>query len=172
MVDTSQVEVNNPSLAAFFSALIFYLVVGSVLFALFCYYRPKKIQIYAPRNMTTIYSRMADPLYEHSRFVWIAATIKINREKVYTIAGPDAAMFMHSLYSNIWLFVFFSVVAIPTLLGVDIYQRGTAKSLEVLTMSNIITLDNRVWAHVVLFIIFSRKYSMVSSHVLHCKHCI
>ncbi|KAJ2744373.1 phosphate metabolism protein 7 [Coemansia sp. BCRC 34301] len=155
MVDTSQVSVENPSLATFLSAFVFYFVVSTAIFSVFCAVRRKKKHIYAPRTGAVLYCRRAEPVYESTSFSWIAATFRVDGDAIFRVAGPDAAMFMHSLRSGMQVFIAFAAIALPTLLAVDIYSRGEAQSLDRLTMSNIEDYDGRVWAHVVMFAAFS-----------------
>ncbi|KAJ2323730.1 phosphate metabolism protein 7, partial [Coemansia sp. RSA 2681] len=155
MVDTSQISVENPSLATFLSAFVFYFVVSAFIFSVFCAVRLKKQHIYAPRTGAVLYFRRAEPVYETTSFSWIAATYKVDDDAIYRVAGPDAAMFMHSLRSSMQVFAAFAVIALPTLLAVDIDKRGEAQSLDRLTMSNIVDYDGRVWAHIAMFAAFS-----------------
>ncbi|KAJ2876401.1 phosphate metabolism protein 7 [Coemansia aciculifera] len=155
MVDTSLISVENPSLATFLSALVFYFVVSAAVFSVFCAVRRKKQHIYAPRTGAVLYCRRAEPVYESTSFSWIIATCKVDGDAIFRVAGPDAAMFMHSLRSSMQVFLTFAAIALPTLLAVDIDNRGESQSLDRLTMSNIEDYDGRVWAHIAMFAAFS-----------------
>ncbi|KAJ2348511.1 phosphate metabolism protein 7 [Coemansia sp. RSA 2673] len=74
-------------------------------------------------------------------------------------------MFMHSLRSGMQVFLTFAAIALPTLLAVDIDNRGESQSLDRLTMSNIEDYDGRVWAHVAMFAAFSGKSFGVAEKV-------
>ncbi|KAJ1735591.1 phosphate metabolism protein 7 [Coemansia biformis] len=156
MADAGEVEIQNPSLAVFLSALIFYLAVGIIVIGLFLVLRRRSPIIYTPRILRGAHVEHEDKRPGRGYVSAIVAALYSHERPVYHAAGPDAAMFLHSLQSCAIQFALFAAIALPVLLPVDAtYKNTTTKDLEKLTMSSVTNSDARMWAHIAAFVLFS-----------------
>ncbi|KAJ2782566.1 phosphate metabolism protein 7 [Coemansia javaensis] len=158
MVNADSVEIQNPSLASFLSALIFYLVVGGIVVGLFFVLRRRKPLTYAPRLVSGTRAHSERVVGDAAKKHFVLAAVDrlfFPEHPVYLAAGPDAAIFLRSLQSGAFQFAVFATIALPMLLPVDATFDGPGKELDKLTMSNVTRSDSRMWVHVTAFALFS-----------------
>lgn len=70
--------------------------------------------------------------------------------------GLDAYMFLDFLNKSFFLFIGFSILAIPILIPLNAYNQLSLGGLNQLTIGNVAD-QNRLWGHLILTVLFCSK---------------
>ncbi|KAI8054557.1 hypothetical protein BDF22DRAFT_619123, partial [Syncephalis plumigaleata] len=161
-------QTKEMSIDTFLSALYFNLVLGAILYLVFCILRPRNRNIYAPRTYLVEESKRS-PALPTGPFAWILPILKTPEEELLHKIGLDAYMFLRFLRMAIRVFIvltFFGMVILIPLnaanipVTLQIKGDGTVfktpkDGLDRLTMGNIPESHTaRLWGHLVVFIGF------------------
>ncbi|KAJ1969973.1 phosphate metabolism protein 7, partial [Dimargaris verticillata] len=151
--EISEVSATNNSIETFTSALVFNLVVGIVIFLVFCVLRPLNHVVYAPRaNLAQ--ADKHPPEIGNGFISWVWPTLRIPDAQVLERTTLDSFMLLRFFQSCLKLFGLFTLLGIGILLPINVHGGGSETGLQALAISNVSEGSNLLWAHLVVTVVF------------------
>ncbi|KAF9087899.1 hypothetical protein BGX23_007798 [Mortierella sp. AD031] len=157
MADNGGQSSTNPaetdaSVSTFVSSIIFTVAVSTGLFLAFAILRPRVPRVYAPKSYMGPVRERPDTA-SGGLFGWILGSRKLNELEFVDRCGLDAYMFLDFLNKSFFLFLAFSILAIPVLIPLNTVGQSSLVGLNQLTIGNV-SDQSRLWGHLILTVLF------------------
>ncbi|KAF9122935.1 hypothetical protein BGW39_009393 [Mortierella sp. 14UC] len=151
MADKDQAN-TDASVSTFVSSAIFTVALSSVLFLAFAILRPRFPRVYAPKTyMGPDRERLDTP--SKGLFGWIVGGRRLNELELVERCGLDAYMFLDFLNKSFFLFMAFSILAVPILIPLNAFRQLSLVGLNQFTIGNVAD-QKRLWGHLILTVLF------------------
>ena len=147
----------DASISTFVSSIVFTTIVSTVFFLAFFILRPRVPRVYAPKTYMGPERERPDA-DSRGLLGWVLGPRRVSELDVVDRCGLDAYMFLDFLNKSFFLFVGFGALAIPILIPLNAYQQLSLIGLNQFSIGNV-SDPGRLWGHLVLTILFCRKYS-------------
>ncbi|KAF9910060.1 hypothetical protein EC991_007391 [Linnemannia zychae] len=169
----------DASVSTFVSSIIFTVAVSSVLFLAFAILRSRFPRIYAPKTYMGPERERPDTTSK-GLFGWIFGGRRVSELEFMEKCGLDAYMFLDFLNKSFFLFLAFSILAIPILIPLNAFRQLSLVGLNQFTIGNVAN-QKRLWGHLILTVLFClatlamgilgvRKYITRRQHFLLTEH--
>ncbi|OLY84308.1 putative membrane protein [Smittium mucronatum] len=130
------------------------MVIISILILIFCFLRTKNKYFYSPRSFSR--NKDSNPgILPKSFFGWVSPLFRHTTTELVRYCGPDGCMIHYVVKQNCIIFIIFSVFACAILIPINVTSGGGLQGLDALSMSNVTTNPDRLWAHLSVTIFFS-----------------
>ncbi|KAG0287538.1 hypothetical protein BGZ96_008546 [Linnemannia gamsii] len=143
----------DASVSTFVSSLIFTIAVSAALFLTFTILRTRVPRVYAPKTYMGPERERPDTTSSSGLIGWVLGTRHMNEIDFINRCGLDAYMFLEFMNKSFFLFIGFSVLAIPILIPLNAYNQLSLEGLNQLTIANVAD-QNRLWGHLILTVLF------------------
>ncbi|KAG0088429.1 hypothetical protein BGZ93_010425, partial [Podila epicladia] len=142
----------DASVATFVSSAIFTAAVSASLFLVFALVRTRFPRVYSPKTyMGPDRERPGGAV--SGPLGWIFGGRRLNEQEVIERCGLDAYMFLDFLNKSYYLFLAFSLLAIPILIPLNAYHQLSLAGLNQFSIANVAD-QPRLWGHLVLTVLF------------------
>ncbi|KAG0274814.1 hypothetical protein BGZ95_009437 [Linnemannia exigua] len=169
----------DASVSTFVSSAIFTVAVSSILFLAFAILRSRFPRVYAPKTYMGPDRERPDTTSK-GLLGWIFGGRRLNELEFVEKCGLDAYMFMDFLNKSFFLFLGFSILAIPILIPLNAYRQLSLVGLNQFTIGNVAD-QKRLWGHLILTVLFClttlamgilgvRRYITRRQHYLLTEH--
>lgn len=154
----------DASVATFVSSAVFTAAVSAALFIVFAIVRTRFPRVYAPKTYLGPERERPDLTSHKGIFGWVSGSRKLKDQDVIERCGLDAYMFLDFLAKSFFLFMGFTFLAIPILVPLNSINQLSLTGLNQFTIANIAN-QNRLWAHLILTVLFCGTHLFFSSSV-------
>ncbi|KAF9167689.1 hypothetical protein DFQ26_003653, partial [Actinomortierella ambigua] len=149
----------DASVASFVSTLVFTAAISTGLLIAFAIVRRKFPRIYAPKSYLGPPKIRPPDIHSKALSVkgilgWAYGGRMLDERGVIDRCGMDAYMFLEFLNNSCFLFMFFTCLAVPILIPLNVIGQQGLSGLNELTIGNVLD-KRRLWAHLVLTVLFS-----------------
>ncbi|KAK3818170.1 MAG: hypothetical protein J3R72DRAFT_460309 [Linnemannia gamsii] len=142
----------DASVSTFVSSVIFTVAISSILFLAFAILRSRVPRVYAPKTYMGPDRERPDTTSK-GLLGWIFGGRRLNELEFVEKCGLDAYMFMDFLNKSFFLFLGFSILAIPILIPLNAFRQLSLVGLNQFTIGNV-SDQKRLWGHLILTVLF------------------
>ena len=155
-MSSSSTTVGGATTSSFVVTLVIDIIVGGLLFIMFCYFRRMKLfrWIYQSRLDPTRRKSSSVPSPSHcpnTLFGWISHVYTIDSESLLRTSGMDNTMYVMWFASMFKLMCWLFIPSVAILLPINITGENHLNGFDSLSMSNISENSVRLWAHIIIF---------------------
>ncbi|KNC82610.1 hypothetical protein SARC_05107 [Sphaeroforma arctica JP610] len=146
-------DIQNPSLAAFITALVFNTVLSAIFLCWFYFWRPRSPKVYVPRQLSIVTKDVPKLPYTH--FSWLPMFWKFGDDDILSAAGLDAMMIYRVVKMFAVIFLCFFPYGVIVLIPLNVSGGKGLIELDALTLGNIDDGSAKMIAHAISVLLFT-----------------